>query len=109
MTKEEFRGFLKGNAIKYLARCNLKGGLQDLMKAQHYLEKLISLGDPKESLTESPLLDPAPADAPSKGTRWLLAYVDLTSGELFWRYQGWIEHGNPKYRRIPSEDRPVQI
>lgn len=41
MTPAEFAGFLRGNAIKYLARCNDKGGIEDLKKAQHYLEKLI--------------------------------------------------------------------
>ena len=43
MSPEELRGFMRGNAIKYLARCNDKGGLQDLQKAQHYLSKLIEL------------------------------------------------------------------
>ena len=43
MTKEEFRGFLKGNVIKYLART--KNPKDDLLKAQHYLEKLNSLED----------------------------------------------------------------
>lgn len=41
MTLEEFRGFLRGNAIKYLARCNSKGGVEDLRKAKHYIERLI--------------------------------------------------------------------
>ncbi len=41
MSPEEFQGFLRGNAVKYLARCNQKGGLQDLKKARHYLDKLI--------------------------------------------------------------------
>ena len=40
MTPEEFRGFLKGNAIKYLARSNAKGGATDVRKAGHYIEKL---------------------------------------------------------------------
>lgn len=43
MTPEQFGGFLRGNAIKYLARCDEKGGLEDLMKAKHYLEKLIEV------------------------------------------------------------------
>jgi hypothetical protein len=34
--------FLDGNVLKYLARWRSKGGKQDLEKAQHYLEKLIS-------------------------------------------------------------------
>lgn len=43
MTPEEFRGFLRGNAIKYLARCNLKGGDEDLRKAKHYVDKLVEV------------------------------------------------------------------
>lgn len=34
-------GFLAGNAIKYIARYKLKGGVEDLKKAQHYITKLI--------------------------------------------------------------------
>lgn len=41
MTPEQFAGFLRGNAIKYLARCADKGGVDDLKKARHYLDKLI--------------------------------------------------------------------
>lgn len=36
-------GYLEGNAIKYLARWRKKGGLTDLEKARHYVEKLIAL------------------------------------------------------------------
>lgn len=43
MTLDEFKGFLKGNAIKYLARCNAKGGLEDVKKAHHYTAKLIEV------------------------------------------------------------------
>lgn len=43
MTPAEFQGFLKGNAIKYLARCNAKGGENDLKKAHHYIGKLIEV------------------------------------------------------------------
>lgn len=43
MTPEAFKGFLRGNAIKYLARCDDKGGVEDLRKARHYLDKLIEL------------------------------------------------------------------
>ena len=48
MTPEQFRGFLLGSAIAYLARVNTdgivgKGGLQDIKKAQHYLAKIIEL------------------------------------------------------------------
>jgi hypothetical protein len=43
MSREQFIGFLKGCTIKYLARCDDKGGLEDLQKAQHYLAKLIEV------------------------------------------------------------------
>jgi hypothetical protein len=43
MSPEAFAGFLRGNAIKYLARTEKKGGVEDLKKARHYLDKLIEL------------------------------------------------------------------
>ncbi len=45
MSREEFVGFLRGNAIKYLARCSDKGGLMDVLKAKHYTQKLIEVLD----------------------------------------------------------------
>jgi len=45
MTPEAFMGFLRGNAIKYLARCDKKGGVEDLKKAQHYVAKLIEFAE----------------------------------------------------------------
>ena len=43
MSTEAFAGFLRGNAIKYLARCDKKGGIEDVKKAQHYLTKLLEV------------------------------------------------------------------
>lgn len=44
MTPDEFRGMLKGNAMKYLWRYRLKGKpVQDLEKAAWYLARLIEL------------------------------------------------------------------
>lgn len=45
MTKEQFSWFLRGNSIKYLARCDDKGGIEDLKKARHYLDKLIEINE----------------------------------------------------------------
>ena len=40
----EFKGFCKGNAIKYLSRAGKKGDeLEDLQKARWYCDKLIEL------------------------------------------------------------------
>lgn len=36
-------GFFDGNAVKYLLRWKDKGGITDLEKAVHYIEKLIEL------------------------------------------------------------------
>jgi hypothetical protein len=36
-------GYLEGNVIKYVCRHKQKGGIEDLRKAQHYIELLIHL------------------------------------------------------------------
>jgi hypothetical protein len=36
-------GYLEGNVVKYVSRWKEKGGVQDLHKARHYLEKLIEV------------------------------------------------------------------
>jgi len=41
MTFEEFQGFLWGNVIKYSLRWKGKNLDQDLMKARHYIDKLL--------------------------------------------------------------------
>lgn len=42
MSAEEYKGYLRGNTMKYLWRCNYKGKtVEDLKKAQWYLTKLI--------------------------------------------------------------------
>ena len=38
-------GYLEGNIVKYVSRWKDKGGVQDLKKAQHYLQKLIEVSD----------------------------------------------------------------
>lgn len=42
LTPDEFRGFLKGNVIKYRYRANLKNGKEDLAKADNYAYYLIN-------------------------------------------------------------------
>lgn len=41
LTDEEFRGFVKGNVLKYISRERLKNGDEDLKKSDWYLNKLI--------------------------------------------------------------------
>jgi hypothetical protein len=43
MSNEQFRGYLKGNCMKYLWRYDYKGKqVEDLQKAQWYLAKLLN-------------------------------------------------------------------
>lgn len=37
LTPDEFRGYIKGNVLKYISRENGKGGNEDLKKAAWYL------------------------------------------------------------------------
>ena len=41
LTPEEFRGYIKGNVIKYITRERNKGGDEDLKKAKWYIDRLI--------------------------------------------------------------------
>ena len=41
LTPEEFRGYLKGNAIKYVWRERMKGGKESAEKAVWYLNRLV--------------------------------------------------------------------
>lgn len=40
-TREQYEGYLRGCALKYLARYPNKGGVEDIKKAIHYLETLV--------------------------------------------------------------------
>ena len=41
LTKEQFKGYLVGNVIKYISRFEHKNGLEDLKKADWYLSWLL--------------------------------------------------------------------
>jgi len=45
LTPEEYRGYHKGVAIAYLAREQQKGGLDDIKKAIHHLQRLVEVTD----------------------------------------------------------------
>jgi hypothetical protein len=40
-------GYLEGNIVKYVSRWKDKGGVDDLKKARHYLDKLIEVQNGK--------------------------------------------------------------
>lgn len=45
LSKEEYRGYLKGNVAKYLWREKHKGGVESLKKAEWYLKRLIEIDE----------------------------------------------------------------
>ena len=46
LTPEEFRGYCKGNVLKYVWRERHKGGSESLRKSQWYLARLLGTMDP---------------------------------------------------------------
>ena len=43
LNDDEWRGYIKGNVLKYVSRERHKGGLEDMRKAAWYLNKYIEL------------------------------------------------------------------
>lgn len=42
LTPEEYRGYIKGNVLKYITREKYKNGDEDIRKAKWYLDRLVS-------------------------------------------------------------------
>ena len=51
-------GYFEGSAIKYITRWRNKGGIADLQKAIHFLEKLIELESPSTNPVATLTSDP---------------------------------------------------
>jgi hypothetical protein len=48
LTPEEYRGYIKGNVLKYITREKHKNGDEDIRKAKWYLDRLVNrLGENK--------------------------------------------------------------
>jgi len=45
--------YMEGNIIKYICRWREKGGLEDLQKAKHYIEKLMETVKPTSTIADS--------------------------------------------------------
>jgi hypothetical protein len=48
-------GYFEGNIVKYVSRWKDKGGINDLKKARHYLDKLIEL-EHNSSTSQNPTI-----------------------------------------------------
>jgi hypothetical protein len=42
LTPEEYRGYIKGNVLKYITREKHKNGDEDIRKAKWYLDRLVN-------------------------------------------------------------------
>lgn len=77
LTPDEFKGFLKGNIIKYRYRANLKNGKEDLAKADNYAYYLMHGCFKKvkdnDSVSDNSNNDPMPD---------VLGYIIGSSGKL---------------------------
>ena len=51
-TGDGFEYYLQGNIMKYLWRYRYKNGIEDLKKAQWYLNKLIEVSDADQSVLD---------------------------------------------------------
>ena len=51
-TGDGFEYYLQGNILKYLWRYRYKNGIEDLKKAQWYLNKLIEVNDADQSVLD---------------------------------------------------------
>lgn len=47
-------GFAEGNVVKYVTRYQYKGGIEDLLKAKHYLDMLIEDAEKRKRQAEAP-------------------------------------------------------
>lgn len=81
-TPEEFIGFLKGNAIKYMARHRDKGGAEDLQKAAWYSKRLAEFDEKREKglPQQVPASDDRIADTHMREIRDSLLRLDRKSG-----------------------------
>lgn len=53
LTPEEFRGYIKGNVLKYIWRERNKGNDKDLKKARWYLNRLLISYQPKRQIEKN--------------------------------------------------------
>lgn len=59
MGLEAYKGFLKGNILKYVWRYETKGGVESLQKAQWYLNRLVSAVETENEEKMKFTLDPS--------------------------------------------------
>ena len=79
---EQFRGFMKGNIIKYVTRYDRKNGPEDLIKAYTYLDRLRDYEDQQASAKR---MHEQSSEDELDETRWGMGDIDasnITAGVL---------------------------
>ena len=94
-------GFIQGNIIKYVVRYKEKGGLEDLMKARHYLDMLINEESCIKKEGEIMTIDWQPIETiPKTGEEVLVCYtlqnnvMELVRWSTIHGY--WLNKGKPE-------------
>jgi len=85
LTPEEFAGFCKGNALKYIWREQHKGGTESLRKAVWYLERLIAAATVREVEAKANAFDIPTAEkfaAMNQSVAWKYPATVITTDDL---------------------------
>lgn len=92
--------YLEGNAIKYLSRWREKGGVQDLYKARHYIDKLIELEE-QATVEQAAALEKRGADCWAR---------KLAENRLWkWQYVRTEPNGIVHFERMINDSRKLTV
>lgn len=110
------KGYLHGQVLKYVLRCWAKNGIEDLLKAKWYLDRLIESAKQSDlqSLKDYPVGEPS--DAIPDGWRELEPKEIPKRGGKFWSgcewvelpYNGTVEYEWYKQKHICKIEQPVE-
>jgi hypothetical protein len=73
--------YLMGQITKYITRARRKNGVEDLLKCQHFLEKLIDVNKKEKDAEEIPLEEYCDANGLNEMERQFLALVTEWDGD----------------------------
>ena len=104
LSQDQFEGFLRGNVIKYIARYPHKNGLDDIIKAKAYINKLIEATMLKEykDFTRTTAIYPSAKSGSIAEIMYLSLGLSGEAGEV-------ANHVKKLYRDTDSKDRRDKI
>jgi hypothetical protein len=90
-------GFFEGNIVRYVSRWKEKGGVRDLEKARHYIDKLIELSS--DALQSNTITVAAIDDAFEKNGNGIVVLKKVKRGRKPKAQYGLKADGTPYLRR----------